>query len=207
MQARGALVTSYLSEIVFQSLLRKVDAGAGRIVLERSPVEAANAALLARARCTFHSELPGWHIEFVAAAPRATLHGDARAIELEFPQVLSSQQRRVHPRGEVKPPLALRCLADADGITPFEANVIDIGLDGISFLLYAYDIALEPGTVLRGCRIEVPGRGTCTADLEVRYSQPVTFPDGRHAMRSGCRFVNPTPEVLELARLYLSEEK
>jgi len=204
-QARGALVTSYLSEIVFQSLLRKVDSRAGRIVLERSPVEAANAALLARARCTFHSELPGWHIEFVAAAPRTTLHGDARAIELEFPQVLSSQQRRAHPRGGVKLPLALRCLADAGGITPFDAHIVDMGLGGIGLLLYAYDIALEPGTVLRGCRIELPGHGACIADLEVRYSRPVAFPDGRHAMRSGCRFLNPTPEVLELVRLYISE--
>lgn len=201
-KAHQTLVTVYVADILFQSLLRRVDPAAGRIVLERSPVEAANEALLARPRCTFHSEVPGWHVEFVATEPRATTHEGAPAIQCRFPEVLVSHQRRVHGRGAAQPPLPLRCLADAGGITPFDARVIDIGLGGISFLLYAPGINLEPGTVLRGCRIEVPGHGVCVVDLEVRYSQPVTFAGGRRAMRSGCRFVNPTPEMMELASLY-----
>jgi len=43
-----------------------------------------------------------------------------------------------------------------------------------------------------------------TVDLEVRYSAPVTLPDGARAVRSGCRFVNPSEEVKKLLAVYFS---
>jgi c-di-GMP-binding flagellar brake protein YcgR len=202
-RARSTLVTAVLAggQATFQSLIRQVDAQGGRMVLERSPVEAANAALLARQRCTFQSEVTGWRIEFVASLPREVVHEGTRAIELRFPEVLVSHQRREHSRA-LEPQVALLCLADAGGITPFDASIVDLSLSGIGFLIYAADITLEPGTLLKGCRIELGERGACAVDLEVRYSQPVTA-EGRRAMRSGCRFVDPSPETLELLRGYL----
>lgn len=202
-RARRTLLTSHFSEVVFQSLLRVVDARAGRIVFERAPLEAANAALLARPRCTFHCDVPGWHIEFVAAAPHAVVHEQKNAIQCRFPDVLVSHQRREHGRVKVKAPLPLRVEADAGGIMPFEARIVDLAPGGVGFLIYAESITLEPGTVLRGCRIQLPGGALCTADFEVRYSQPVTLPNGRRAMRSGCRFVSPSAEVVSFVRRFL----
>jgi c-di-GMP-binding flagellar brake protein YcgR len=197
-KAQRKLVTAYLPGMLFQSLLRLADGKAGRIVLEPSPVAQANRALLRRPRCTFHCELPGWHIEFVAAEPRPVMHERSAAIQCRFPEILVSHHRRQHERIEVKPPLPLRVEADAGGIMPFDARIIDMSLGGIGFLVYADNITLEPGTVLRGCRIELPGGKACIADLEVRYSQPVTFPSGRRAMRSGCRFLTAPLELLGL---------
>ena len=197
-------LTAHLGDVLFQSPLRAVDAQAGHILLERSPDSAANHALLARARCTFRCEFPGWHVEFVAAAPRAVKIGGSRAIQCRFPEVLVSHHRREHERIALQAPLPLRVEADAGGIMPFDARIIDIGLGGVGFLLYAGTITLEPGTILRGCRIELPGGGICVADLEVRYSQPVTLARGRRAMRSGCRFLNPTPELVKLVRKVLT---
>lgn len=198
-------VTSYFPRLTFQSLLLVADAKAGAILLERSPIEEANEALLSRPRCSFHCEMAGWHIEFVAAQPRSVSLPRRSVIQCRFPEVLASNQRRRHERVDVKPPLSLRVEADAAGVMPFDGLIIDIGTGGLGFLMYASNITLEPGTILRGCRIQLPGGASSVTDLEVRHSQAVTLPNGRRAMRSGCRFVNPRPELVELARRRLAK--
>ena len=69
----------------------------------------------------------------------------------------------------------LRCVADAGGFAPFDAQIKDVSLGGISVLLYPPDVMLEPGTVLAGSRIEIPRSDTIAIDLEVRYSELVTM--------------------------------
>jgi c-di-GMP-binding flagellar brake protein YcgR len=196
----GVPVTAFFPSFTFQAPLLHVDARAGRIVLARSSVEAANAAVLARPRCTFHCEMGGWHVEFVAAEPRSVRYRKRNLIQCRFPELLASNPRRAHDRVRLKPPLPLRVHADAAGIMPFEALILDFGSGGVGFLAYASSITLEPGTVLRGCRIVLPGGAVCTADLEVRYSQAITLPNGKRAMRSGCRFLRPCPPLEALAK-------
>ena len=199
----GVPVAAYFPSLTFQAPLVHVDPKAGRILIARSPVEAANAAVLARPRCTFHCEMAGWHIEFVAAEPRAVVFRGHDLIQCRFPELLASNPRRAHNRVRLRPPLPLRVHADAAGIMPFEALIVDVGLGGVGFLAYASTITLEPGTVLRGCRIALPGGTECVTDLEVRYSQAVTLPNGRRAMRSGCRFLAASPELAALTKRLL----
>ena len=61
-KAEGVSVCAFFPSFTFQGQLVIIDPRAGRIVLTRSPVEAANAAVLSRPRCTFHCELAGWHV-------------------------------------------------------------------------------------------------------------------------------------------------
>ena len=49
--------------------------------------------------------------------------------------------------------------------------------------------------MLVGSLIEVPGLDPVTVDLEVRYSEVVTLPDGSRGHASGFRFINP-PDAL-----------
>jgi c-di-GMP-binding flagellar brake protein YcgR len=198
----GVPATAFFPNLTFQAPLLLVDPKAGRIVLARSPVEAANAAVLARPRCTFHCEMAGWHVEFVAAEPRAVLFRRRNLIQCRFPELLASNPRRAHDRVRLKPPLPLRVHADAAGIMPFEALILDFGMGGVGFLCYASSITLEPGTVLRGCRVVLPGGAECVADLEVRYSQAITLPNGRRAMRSGCRFISTPAPLAALAKRF-----
>ena len=191
----GVLVHSFFPSFTFQAPLLHVDPKAGRIVLARSAVEAANAAVLARPRCTFHCEMGGWHVELVAVQPRAVVFRGHNLIQCRFPELLASNPRRAHDRVRLRSPLPLRVHADAAGIMPFEALIVDLGYGGVGFLAYASSITLEPGTVLRGCRIELPDGTQVTVDLEVRYSRPASLPDGRQALRSGCRFVAQTLEA------------
>ena len=194
--ARRELVTAELPGGQFTAHIVRADpSGQFIIVITTTANESANAALLARARVTFISEPGDWHIEFVAVEPREAMHDGAPAIRLRYPEILTIQQRRQNERYDVPPTVPLRCVADAGGITPFDAQIKDISFGGISVLLYPSDIMLEPGTVLVGSRIEIPGADSVTIDLEVRYSEAVTLPDGSHARCSGFRFVNARDDV------------
>ena len=200
-KSEGVPVVAFFPSFTFRAQLLHVDPEAGRILLNRSPVEAANAAVLSRPRCTFHCELAGWHVEFVAAEPRAVIVRRRNLIQCRFPELLASNPRRQQDRVQLRTPL--RVQADAAGIMPFEALILELGLGGVGFLAYPSNITLEPGTVLRGCRILLPRGVQCVTDLEVRYSQAITLPNGRRAMRSGCRFLTACPELAALVKRLL----
>ena len=185
-------------ELAFTSRLRLVDPGRAFILLEPGADEAANAALLARPRASFRASVGTMHVEFAAADPLRAQHEGRSLIRLRFPDVMATKQQRAHERRSVEPRAPLRFVADAGGVLSFDGQMIDISEGGIGLVCYSSGITLEPGTVLTGCRIEVPGRAPVTVDLEVRYSCPVALPDGTPALHSGCRFVNPTEEVKAL---------
>lgn len=191
--ARHEVVTAEIpgNRDPFTAQIIGADARWGFIIVAVAADESANSALLARANVTFVSRPGDWHIEFVAAGPSKVIHKGIPAICLRYPDVLAVQQRRQHQRHDVSSTALLRCVADAGGIMPFEARIRDISFGGISALFYSADITLEPGTVLVGSRIEVPGLDPVTVDLEVRYSEVVTLPDGSRGHSSGFRFINP----------------
>ncbi len=199
-KAEGVGVCAFFPSFTFQAQLVHIDPRAGRILMSRSAVAAANAAVLARPRCTFHCEMAGWHVEFIAAEPRAVALRRRELIQCRFPELLASNPRRSHDRVHLKAPLPLRVYADTRGIMPFDALILDLAAGGVAFLCYACSITLEPGTVLRGCRIVLPNRSECVVDLEVRYTQAITLPNGHRAMRSGCLFLSPCPQLAALAR-------
>ncbi len=199
-KAEGVGVCAFFPSFTFQAQLVHIDPRAGRILMSRSVVAAANAAVLARPRCTFHCEMAGWHVEFIAAEPRAVALRRRELIQCRFPELLASNPRRSHDRVHLKAPLPLRVYADTRGIMPFDALILDLAAGGVAFLCYACSITLEPGTVLRGCRIVLPNRSECVVDLEVRYTQAITLPNGHRAMRSGCLFLSPCPQLAALAR-------
>lgn len=186
----------------FQSQLRLLDREGRRMLVERSADPEVNAALLARGRCGFHAEIAAWHVEFVAGGAREALDDGARVLAFDFPDVLVRVQRRVHRRALAPAHSALECLADAEGITPFAATIVDAGADGLGFLIYDPTITLEPGTRLRGCRITRPGGVVVSLDLEVRYTQPIVLADGRRARRAGCRIAAPSPTLTEFVGRY-----
>ena len=185
-------------DLAFTSRLLHVDPGRAFIALEPSADPAANKALLARPRASFRAMAGGLHIEFAAAGPELAQHAGKPAIRMRFPDVMATKQRRAQERLEVQPQVPLHFVADAAGVISFDGYMVDISAGGIGFVQYSADITLEPGTVLKGCRIEVPGRAPVAVDLEVRYSCPLTLPEGRQTLRSGCRFVNPSEEVKAL---------
>lgn len=183
---------------VVSTQLLLADALGDYIVIAAAADAALNEALLALARATLVAEPQDWHIEFVGIEPGAIEHEGAAAVRLRYPEVLSVQQRRQDERYDATPVLMLRCVADAGGFAPFDAKIRDVSFGGMSVLVYPPDVMIEPGTVLAGSRIEIPGGGELTIDLEVRYSEMITLEDGSRARCSGFRFLNAPDEIKQL---------
>ena len=187
-------------KLLFRSRLRFVDPARTCIIIELSADEAANRALLARPRATFHAEPGGWRVEFAAADPKPTsAHEGAPGIRLRFPEVVAGHRRRENERAATPPQQELRCVVDEGGVMSFDGTMTNVSKGGIGFLQYDPTISLEPGTVLKGCRIDSPSGASIVVDMEVRYSQLMTLADGRQLQSSGCRFVNLSAE--ETARI------
>ena len=199
---RGEPIVSDLDggKLLFRSRLRFVDPLGAYIIIERSLDEVANQALLARSRATFHAEPGGWRVEFAAADPKPTgANEGASGIRLHFPEIVAGHRRREHERADAPPQPELRCVVDEGGVMSFDAIMTNVSRGGIGFLHYDPEISLEPGTVLRSCRIESPSGDSIVLDMEVRYSQLVPLPDGGQVQSSGCRFLNLSAE--ESARI------
>lgn len=197
---RGQAVKCDLAggEMLFESRLLFVDPARTFLILECGADAPAMAALLARPRASFHCSPDAWYIEFAVEGARRAEHEGRPAIRLGFPQILVTQQRRSKERIGLQPRVPLKFIADAGGPISFDGCIVDISAEGFGFLQYSPRITLEPGTVLKGCRIELPGGPPSTVDLEVRYSRLATLPDGGRAIRSGCRFVDTPPELKKL---------
>jgi c-di-GMP-binding flagellar brake protein YcgR len=180
---------------LFATRIIRTDPGGQFIIVAAAKDEALNSALLALTRLTLVAEPDDWHIEFVGVEPTTVSQDGVAAIRMHYPEILTVQQRRKHERREASPTLVLHCVADAGGIAPFDAQIKDVSLGGISVLIYPPDVMIEPGTVLVGSRIEIPGAGPVTVDLEVRYSEIVTLADGSRARCSGFRFLNAREDI------------
>jgi c-di-GMP-binding flagellar brake protein YcgR len=194
---RGEPIVSDLGggKRLFRSRLRYVDPAQAYIIMELSADELANKDLLARSRATFHAEPGGWRIEFAAAEPQPTSpHEGAAGIRLRFPEIVAGHRRRADERAEAPPRKQLRCIIDAGGVMPFDGTMTNVSKGGVGFLQYDPTISLEPGTVLKGCRIESPSGGSIVVDMEVRYSRLVDREEGGQVQSSGCRFLNLSDE-------------
>ena len=192
LKSRDVPITAHLhaGEVLFKSRLYVVDPVGACIIIESSADEAANAALLSRPRCTFFASPTGGHVEFVAADPQKIEHEGKPAIRFKFPDVLADRQRREYDRASVSEQIPLECLADAGGVLSFRGGLVDISVGGLGFLIYHPSITLEPGTVLKGCRVGSDPSSPLVLDLEVRYSELISLPDGTRAERSGCKVVS-----------------
>lgn len=205
MLADGDAVTAEVrqGEQLFLSRLLRVDAQEGSLVVACTASKEANLALLTSAATTFTCNHRGAHYGFVATAPRETDHEGSAGIRFNFPVALYAHQRRAQARIQMPPIVPLRCEVDW-GPLSFDAQVVDVSLDGIGTITYDAGIHLPTGTRLTGVRIVHPDRSPVIVDLEVRYSCRVVARDGRPALRSGCRFLGAPEDLDDLIRLFVT---
>jgi len=178
----------------FRTRLLFVDPARRYVVIQASEDMAANARLLAGPCANLLAEFGDWRIEFTAESPQPATHGGFQAMRLAFPASVSINRRRQQERIAVPRQSNLRCSGKVPGGPAFEAAVTDVSPRGIG-LLHEASSPLDPGTVLAGCRLERPGRDPVGVDLEVRYTEPATLPDGRAGMKVGYRVLDPSPAV------------
>lgn len=187
---------------MFIARLHRVCAEQNFIVVGYSDNKTANADVFAAGSVLFRANHSRGGIGFMAGNP-VECHDPVEGIRFDFPEVVSIEQRRVHKRIRVVPETRLNCLADAGGIMPFDARIVDIGLSGVGFMVYDMAIRLEPGTVLAGCRIDLPDGSVACVDIEVMNSVRLVLPDGSLVSRAGCRFIGAPDRIDKLLKVFI----
>jgi hypothetical protein len=67
------------------------------------------------------------------------------------------------------------------------------------------DVQLEPNTILKGCRIIIPGGDSVEADLELRHITSIALPDGTMAHRAGFHFVEQPDGNSKLVNVFIQD--
>lgn len=180
---------------IFITHIMHVDLRAEHLVVSFCANKTLNSLVLESGSLHFTGSYLDAHISFDLESPVEVMFNDAPAIQYPLPASVVLYHRRDCPRALVPPDVSLRCIADEGGVMPFESRITDISHDGFGAIQYAGDIKLDPGTILKGCRIMLPNSGPVVADLELRYTLIAIRPDGSAAHRSGFRFLSK-PEGL-----------
>ena len=180
----------------FVSHILSVDPDAGYFVVAYSADKSANSVLFGLPSLEFSANHHSGHLVFQVSKPTDMQFDGKPAIQFALPQSVTLNHRRKQTRISVPEDVSLRCVADEGGVISFEARITDISLGGMGGLLYGGDIILEAGTILKGCRIIIPGGKAVIADLEVRYTKRIASPDGTSINRAGVRFVQK-PDGIE----------
>lgn len=190
----------------FISRLAHVDQRGGRFCAAYCANKLLNAMMLRSASAQFTASFQGAHIAFkVFGRPVETQVNGRAVLRFMLPSSLTICHRRECPRFTLPANASLRCVADAGGFLSFESHITDISHDGFGSLSYSGDIHLDTGTVLKGCRVILPDGNAVVADLELRYTLPVTLPDGTIAHRSGFRFIQRPDEVTRLVDFFIQD--
>ena len=131
----------------------------------------------------------GVRVQFAAQRVEAVSFEGRLAFRIPTPEMLIKLQRREHQRIATPTLQPLSCeLRAADG-RQAELPLADISLGGVCLVGEPATFGLEPGMVLKACRIALPEVGTIQAGLCVRNSYTVTLKDGAISRRTGCAFV------------------
>ena len=185
----------------FRSRLRLVDRQRCLLLLDRCSDEAANMALLALPRADLQVEWGEWRITFVARNLVAFPHEGTEAIRLDFPDAVAISRRRIYQRTQnPRPPLLFEAYFGTTVV--FEAEVTDVSQGGVGIVIDSA-AALEPGTILAGCRLECPDSEPVIVDLEVRHTTKAGLPGGRQVTHAGCRFLRLSPSAMGLVAKYV----
>lgn len=132
-----------------------------------------------------------------------TLQGRT-AFRADIPERMLRLQRREYFRLVTPAARPLRCHIPMPGGAPsMVATVLDISGGGLAVVVPPDGLDFAPGTVFRGCRIDLPEVGTLAVDLRVMNLFEVTLKNGVQVMRSGCQFERLPGPMLTLVQRYI----
>ena len=190
---------------VFIAHILHIDLRAEHLITTFCSNKLLNSEVMQRDSLCFTASYQDAHLTFDVINPTEIQFERQPAIQFPLPNALTVCHRRECPRVKLPHEMSLRCIADEGGFAPFEARITDISHDGFGGILYSSDIHLEPGSLLKACRIVIPGGNAVVADLELRYITSVTMPDGTTLNRSGFRFIQRPDEIPALVTLFVKD--
>jgi len=169
------------------------------LVLDYGADEAAMQRLLRAPRLRLSTQLDHVRLSFNAEGAEAVSFEGGRAFRVRMPDSLLRFQRRDAYRLKIPLGRPLMChVPPPGGGAPLAIKVRDISVAGIGLMDYPASLVLGMGTLLQGCRVNLPDLGPLTADIEVMHTTQ------GEARRCGCRFRNLPLPMANLIQRYIT---
>lgn len=177
------------------------------LILDLGADESANRRLLKAARLTVVTFLDHIRLQFQAQRAEQTLHEQLPALRIRLPDSLLRLQRRNHFR--IRTPVAKPIVASfpdpADRARRVSLRILDLSCGGVALAAGEGEIALEPGTILQDCRIDLPEVGVLNTALEVRNAAKHEEGARMNLRRYGCQFVGLAPAFASAVQRYITK--
>lgn len=172
-----------------------VDGDNGYLVVEYGSNKWMNTALFDHPGLGYRASYMEAHLFFQLSRPVEHLLDGKPAIKFTLPDSLLWSQRREHQRIVVPPHVPLHCVYKDENGEFIKANIYDISLGGLGGMIFEEEVALQLGTVLKGCRVTCPGFEPVVVDLMVRNIMSIARTDGSIYKRIGVRFIQRPDEI------------
>jgi putative nucleotidyltransferase with HDIG domain len=181
---------------VFLSHILFVNPDTGHFIAAYAEYKPNNTLVFKNPALEFTSNYHGAHLTFKVLQPSDTMYKGQPALQFSFPRAVLIHHRREHKRIGIPKDISLNLVSGLGDSVPIEIRVVDISMDGLGCIVYKEGSTLQPGTVLKDCRILLPNGKDVAVDLIVRHTSPITLNDGTVAYRTGVRFIQ-TPKEIE----------
>ena len=169
------------------------------LVLDYGADESAMQRLFRAPRLRLSTQLDHVRVSFNAEAAEVVSFEGGKAFRVRLPDSLLRFQRRDAYRLKIPLSRPLMCHVPVPGsATPLAVKVRDISVAGVGLTDYPATLVLGMGTVLAGCRINLPDLGPLIADIEVMHATQ------GEVRRCGCRFRNLPLPMANLIQRYIT---
>lgn len=192
--ARGLqLVTAYFNEgndFILTSILH-LDEAHDRLVLDYGPDEDLNQRLLRAERLLFVTRHHQVRVQFTSESIQKATYQGTPAFVIPLPTSIIRVQRREYFRLATPIGRHLNLSMTAPDGRTISAHIVDISVGGVAIIEppEGRQCGWEAGSIVPGCRIELPEEGVIHADIEIRNRYPVDSRDGTPRYRVGCRLL------------------
>ncbi len=169
--------------------------------------EASTRSLLDTHKSTCVTFVRNVKLQFELRRMYTTAFQGNRALRARIPEAAIWYQRRRCDRIGTPVVNPLKCIipAEAAGGIEREAIVLDISCGGLAIAMPLAEHAYEPGALIAGCSLALPGRGVVNFNLEARDILNVVERANPPMRRYGCRFVEPHLDVLDHVSQYIDD--
>lgn len=207
----GDLISAYLDDgrQSFLTTLLAIDTESGELFFDppQSP-EQSIAAVQAR-QITCIVKIERVKVQFRVNALLATSHEQRPALKAAIPSMLLRLQRREHFRLEPPGGTQIRCGIVIDGKNTgthsHDLPALDISGGGISLEApISLQEDLEPGSIFKDCRLDIPDECVLQINLQVRKVVEISSARGPHTLRIGCSFVGVPAMRLGMIERYIA---
>lgn len=183
-----------------------IDFDTETLVIDSAAQPAINQQLIEKGQAFFQATLNQVAIEFSVQPISATSHDGLPALVGPIPAFLRRLQRRDSFR--VQPPLNPPATCTLNTKTsPLTFPIFDISAGGISFLDEDSVLNASKGHIYADSKLQLPGVGTVTVDLQVVRQQPHVLASGKKMDRYGCAFFQLKPAEQIRIQSYINQEE